>query len=88
MNTLRNYEAKIFSKINPLVSFSVTRYVLAIGIFVAVAVFGLISLRSLGIDLLPDIQIPAVVVKTVYPGDSRRHGSAGHSGHRECGLDG
>ena len=68
MNTLRNYEAKVFSKINPLVSFSVTRYVLAIGIFVAVALFGLISLRSLGIDLLPDIQIPAVVVKTVYPG--------------------
>ena len=65
--TLRNYEAKVFNKINPLVSFSVSRYVLAIGIFVAIAVFGIISL-GLGVDLLPDIQIPAVVVKTVYPG--------------------
>ena len=34
----------------------------------AIAVFGLLSLGSLGVDLLPDIQIPAVVVKTVYPG--------------------
>ena len=68
MNTLRNYETKIFKKINPLVSFSVTRYVFAIGIFVAIGVFGLMSLRGLGVDLLPDIQIPAVVVKTIYPG--------------------
>ena len=68
MKTLRNYEAKVFNKINPLVRFSVTRYVLAIGIFVAVFVFGFVSLRSLGVDLLPDIQIPAVVVKTTYPG--------------------
>ncbi len=68
MNTLRNYETKVFNKINPLVNFSVTRYVLAIGIFVAVLVFGLVSLGGLGVDLLPDIQIPAVVVKTVYQG--------------------
>ncbi|MGO9413415.1 MAG: efflux RND transporter permease subunit, partial [Spirochaetia bacterium] len=68
MNTLRNYEAKIFNKINPLVNFSVTRYVFAVGIFVAVLVFGLVSLGGLGVDLLPDIQIPAVVVKTVYAG--------------------
>ena len=68
MKTLRDYENKIFNKINPLVRFSVTRYVLAIGIFVAVLVFGIISLVSLGVDLLPSIQIPAVVVKTTYPG--------------------
>jgi HAE1 family hydrophobic/amphiphilic exporter-1 len=68
MNPLRNYENKVFSKINRLVSFSVTRYVFAVGIFVAVLVFGLVSFRGLGVDLLPDIQIPAVVVKTVYPG--------------------
>ena len=71
MKTLRNYEAKVFNKINPLVRFSVTRYVLAIGIFVAVFVFGFVSLRSLGVDLLPDIQIPAVVVKTTYPARPR-----------------
>ena len=68
MNTLRNYETKVFNKINPLVGFSVRRYVLAVGIFVAIAAFGIISLVGLGVDLLPDIQIPAVVVKTVYPG--------------------
>ena len=38
MKTLRSYEAKIFDKINPPVSFSVRRYVLAIGIFVAIVV--------------------------------------------------
>ncbi|MGA2613502.1 MAG: efflux RND transporter permease subunit [Spirochaetia bacterium] len=68
MNTLRNYEAKVFNKINPLVNFSVTRYVLAIGIFVAVAIFGIASIRGLGVDLLPNIVIPAVVVRTSYPG--------------------
>jgi HAE1 family hydrophobic/amphiphilic exporter-1 len=68
MNTLRNYETKVFNKINPLVNFSVTRYVLAVGIFVAVAAFGLVSIRSLGVDLLPNIVIPAVVVRTSYPG--------------------
>jgi HAE1 family hydrophobic/amphiphilic exporter-1 len=68
MNTLRNYETKVFNKINPLVGFSVRRYVLAVGIFVAIAAFGILSLGGLGVDLLPDIQIPAVVVKTVYPG--------------------
>ncbi len=68
MKTLRDYEAKIFNKINPLVRFSVTRYVMAVGIFVAVLVFGIVSLVALGVDLLPDIQIPAVVVKTTYPG--------------------
>ncbi|MGA2764433.1 MAG: efflux RND transporter permease subunit [Spirochaetia bacterium] len=68
MNTLRNYEAKVFNKINPLVNFSVSRYVLAVGIFVAVAIFGIVSIRGLGVDLLPNIVIPAVVVRTSYPG--------------------
>ncbi|HUI71362.1 MAG TPA: efflux RND transporter permease subunit, partial [Spirochaetia bacterium] len=68
MNTLRSYETKVFNKINPLVNFSVTRYVLAVGIFVAVAIFGIVSIRGLGVDLLPNIVIPAVVVRTSYPG--------------------
>ena len=41
---------------------------MAVGIFVAVLVFGIVSLLALGVDLLPHIQIPAVVVKTTYPG--------------------
>jgi HAE1 family hydrophobic/amphiphilic exporter-1 len=68
MKTLRSYEAKVFERINPLVSFSVRRYVLAVGLFVAVVAFGLISMLGLGIDLLPAINIPAVVIKTSYPG--------------------
>ncbi len=68
MNTIRARETRIFNKINPLVSFSVTRYVLAVGIFVAVAIFGIVSTLGLGVDLLPNIVIPAVVVRTSYPG--------------------
>ena len=68
MRSLRDLEATIFNKINPAVSFSVTRYVLAIGIFVAVFVFGIISTLSLGVDLLPAVNIPVVVVVTSFPG--------------------
>ena len=69
MKTLRDYEAKIFNKINPLVRFSVTRYVLAVGIFVAVLVFGIVSLGLARVSTsCRSIQIPAVVVKTTYPG--------------------
>ncbi len=68
MKSLREVEATIFNKINPAVNFSVTRYVLAIGIFVAVLVFGIISALRLGVDLLPAINIPVVVVVTSFPG--------------------
>ena len=68
MKSLRDYEAKVFNRINPAVNFSVTRYVLAIGIFVAVVVFGIVSTLGLGVDLLPAVNIPAVVVRTGYPG--------------------
>jgi hydrophobic/amphiphilic exporter-1 (mainly G- bacteria), HAE1 family len=53
---------------DPLVNFSVTRCVLAVGIFVAVVIFGIVSIQGLGLDLLPNIVIPAVVVRTSYPG--------------------
>lgn len=46
MKTLRNLEEKIFDKINPAVKFSVSRYVLAVGFFVAVVAFGLICYRQ------------------------------------------
>ncbi len=68
MKTLRDYETKIFNRVNPLVNFSVTRYVMAVGIFVAIVVFGIVSTLGLGVDLLPNIVIPAVVVRTSYPG--------------------
>ncbi len=70
MSSLRDFQAKIFDKINPAVQFSVSRYVMAIGFFVAVVVFGLVSARNLGVDLLPTVNIPVVVVTTTFPGAS------------------
>jgi HAE1 family hydrophobic/amphiphilic exporter-1 len=68
MKSLRDIEANVFNKVNPAVNFSITRYVLAIGIFVAVLVFGIISTFSLGVDLLPAVNIPVVLVVTNFPG--------------------
>ncbi len=68
MSALRDPESRVFDRINPLVRFAVRRYVLAIGVFVAVVAFGLVSVLRLGVDLLPAVNIPAVVVSTSYPG--------------------
>ncbi|HUX39478.1 MAG TPA: efflux RND transporter permease subunit [Rectinemataceae bacterium] len=65
---LRDFESKIFTRVNPAVRFSVTRYVLAIGIFVAIVAFGLVSTVTLGVDLMPSVSIPVVAVFTSYPG--------------------
>jgi HAE1 family hydrophobic/amphiphilic exporter-1 len=68
MSTLRDIETKIFNKINPAIKFSVTRYVLAVGVFVAIVVFGIVSAVGLGVDQLPTINIPVVIVSTLDPG--------------------
>jgi HAE1 family hydrophobic/amphiphilic exporter-1 len=70
MKTTRDFQAKIFDRINPLIRFSVTRYVFSIGVFVAVFAFGLISLLGLGVDQFPSINFPYVVVTTAYAGAS------------------
>jgi HAE1 family hydrophobic/amphiphilic exporter-1 len=70
VKTLQDYESTIFNRINPAVRFSVTRYVLSIGLFLAVVVFGLVSTLNLGVDLLPAVTIPVVVVTTPFPGAS------------------
>jgi HAE1 family hydrophobic/amphiphilic exporter-1 len=70
MNKVRDLETQIFNRVNPAVKFSVTRYVLAIGIFVAIFAFGVVSSLSLGVDLLPSINIPVVNVSTIYTGSS------------------
>jgi len=70
MATLRELQAQLFDKINPAVKFSVTRYVLAVGFFIAVVVFGLVSTVNLGVDLLPTVNIPVVVVNVSYSGAS------------------
>jgi HAE1 family hydrophobic/amphiphilic exporter-1 len=70
MKTTRDIQAKIFDRINPAVRFSVTRYVFAIGVFVAIFAFGLISILNLGVDQFPSLNFPYVVVTTAYPGAS------------------
>ena len=70
MKTTRELQAKIFDRINPLVRFSVTRYVFSIGVFVAIFAFGLISFLNLGVDQFPSINFPFVVVTTTYAGGS------------------
>ncbi len=54
--------------VNPAIKFSVSRYVLSIGVFVAVVLFGLVSTFRLGVDLLPSFEIPIVAVSTTYAG--------------------
>ncbi len=51
-----------------LSNISVNRPVTTLMIFVAMVVLGLVSLSMLGIDLMPDIEIPAVSVITAYSG--------------------
>ncbi len=70
MKTTRELQAKIFDRINPLIKFSVSRYVFAIGVFVAIFAFGLISLLGLGVDQFPSVNFPYVVVTTAYAGAS------------------
>jgi hydrophobic/amphiphilic exporter-1 (mainly G- bacteria), HAE1 family len=53
---------------NPAIKFSVSRYVLSLGIFVAIFIFGLVAAIGLGVDLLPKFDIPIVAVTTIYPG--------------------
>jgi HAE1 family hydrophobic/amphiphilic exporter-1 len=65
---MRDLETTVFNRINPAVNFSVTRYVLAIGVFVAIVVFGIVSMLGLGVDLLPAVNIPFVQVVTSFPG--------------------
>lgn len=57
-------------RVNPLVRFAVARYVFSIGIFGAVVAFGFLATRSLGVDLLPSINLPVVAVSVQYPGAS------------------
>jgi HAE1 family hydrophobic/amphiphilic exporter-1 len=52
------------------VGFSVARYVFSIGLFAAIVAFGLIAATRLGVDQLPNPNIPVVAIFTSYPGAS------------------
>ena len=53
---------------NPLIRFFVRRYVFSIAIFLAVVFFGISAGTRLGIDLLPEFDVPIVSVNTSYAG--------------------
>ena len=55
-------------RINPAINFSVSRYVFSIGVFVAVVLFGLVSTTRLGVELLPNFEVPVLAVSTGYSG--------------------
>jgi HAE1 family hydrophobic/amphiphilic exporter-1 len=54
--------------VQPTVRFSVRNYVFSIGIFVMVVLFGLLSASRLGVELLPNFEVPVLAVSTAYPG--------------------
>jgi HAE1 family hydrophobic/amphiphilic exporter-1 len=51
-----------------LAQISVNRPVTTLMIFIAMVVLGLVSMSMLGLDLMPDLEIPAVSVMTAYEG--------------------
>jgi HAE1 family hydrophobic/amphiphilic exporter-1 len=51
-----------------LADVSIARPVFATMMILVIVVFGINSLPSIGIDLMPDIQFPVVTITTVYPG--------------------
>ena len=51
-----------------LAQLSVNRPVTTAMIFIAMVVLGLVSLSMLGLDLMPEMEIPAVSVLTTYQG--------------------
>ena len=51
---------------NRLIRFFVDNYVLTFSIFGALVLFGVVSALRLGIDLLPEFEIPIVAVVTAF----------------------
>ncbi|MBZ9713556.1 efflux RND transporter permease subunit [Deinococcus multiflagellatus] len=54
--------------VHPLVRFSVRNYVFSIGIFVMLVLAGLVATFRLGVELLPNFEVPVLAVSTAYPG--------------------
>ncbi|WP_272976381.1 efflux RND transporter permease subunit [Deinococcus geothermalis] len=54
--------------VHPAVRFSVRNYVFSIGVFLMVVLLGLIAATRLGVELLPNFEVPVLAVSTSYPG--------------------
>lgn len=70
MKSVKHFETSVFNRVNPAIKFSVTRFVLAIAIFVAIVAFGILCTFTLGVDLMPSISVPVVNISTSYTGAS------------------
>ncbi|WP_291424631.1 efflux RND transporter permease subunit [Deinococcus sp.] len=55
-------------QVHPLIRFSVKNYVFSIGIFVILVLAGLASAFRLGVELLPNFEVPVLAVSTTYSG--------------------
>lgn len=53
---------------SPFVKFFVERSVFSTALFLALVLFGILSARNLGVDLLPRFDVPVVAVTTAWPG--------------------
>ena len=53
-----------------LTRFSIARPVIVAMFFIGLAAFGIISYRSMGISLFPNVQFPIVIVSANYRGAS------------------
>jgi HAE1 family hydrophobic/amphiphilic exporter-1 len=53
---------------NPAIKFVVSRFVLTMGVFVSIVLFGLVAVPGLGLNLYPSLSIPTLAVTTTYPG--------------------
>ena len=51
-----------------LPEFGVKKAVTTAMIFIGIIILGGVSLSRLGLDLLPDMEIPSIMVITTYPG--------------------
>ena len=63
-------------EVHPLVRFSVRNYVFSIGIFVMAVLVGLASTFRLGVELLPNFEVPVLAVSTASSGTFRTLPSA------------
>lgn len=51
-----------------IASFSVKQPVLIVSILILIIIGGILSINHLGVDMYPDVELPFIVITTVYPG--------------------
>jgi HAE1 family hydrophobic/amphiphilic exporter-1 len=54
----------------PLTSTSIKRPVTVAMFYIAIALIGIYAFSKIGVDLLPNINLPHLLIQTTYPGAS------------------